>query len=123
MSFIYLTNQSCQCPALVVAKKPVLVAPQQPVKAIVAKAGCKCRSTATKLAQLPQKTIVTQINRHHYHTKRIVTNENQHNTHVVNHVIKVNDIHHNRVEHVEGEKRVFNKQIEKTTVEHNEIRK
>ena len=67
-------------------------------------------------AQL-NKTIVTNVNRHHVHTIRVIDNTNNYNTHVTNHIIKVNDIHHQRTEHVKGETREFNDVKETQTVE------
>ena len=63
------------------------------------------------------KTIVTNVNRHHYHTLRVIDNTNNYNTHVTNHIIKVNDIHHQRTENVQGETREFNDVKETQTVE------
>lgn len=63
------------------------------------------------------KTIVTNVNRHHYHTLRVIDNTNNYNSHVTNHIIKVNDIHHQRTENVQGETREFNDVKETQTVE------
>ena len=63
------------------------------------------------------KDVVTNVNRHHYHTKRVITRDNNFNTYVTNHITKVNDIHHYRVENVKGETRTFNDYKQTQTVE------
>ena len=63
------------------------------------------------------KTVVTNVNRHHYHTQRVITNDNNYDTYVTKYVFKVNDIHHYRVENVKGETKVVNEFKETKTVE------
>lgn len=48
------------------------------------------------------KTVITNINRHHDHLLKIITNENNFEKNITNKIIKVADIHKQRVENVAG---------------------
>ena len=48
------------------------------------------------------KTVITNVNRHHDHTLKIITNENNFEKNITNKIIRVADIHKQRVENIAG---------------------